>query len=79
MPGPISDSYDPEFGTGANAAEIKNAVGAMYNELGKIIGGPPQYILNVVRGEDGPIIVALFTKKEWRILRFACERADESL
>jgi len=81
MPGPVSDSYDPEWGTGANRDRIENELTAMYRELGRVIGGPPKYIMEVVDGTDGPLLDVQpgYTEKQWRLLRFALERAIESL
>lgn len=83
MPGPVSDSYDPEWGTGANAAEISEALDAVYKRLTKILGGqPPMYILDLVRSEFRNLnyqIPASLTAKEWRLLRFAVERARDSI
>jgi len=80
MPGPVSDSYDPEWGTSSNADDIRLALKHMHKRLGEVIGGPPHFILDVVhREEPGPPITETFTEQEWRILRFACERASENL
>ena len=53
MPGPISDSYDPEWSTSSNKEYIEHALKEMHGRLGEIIGGPPKYILDVVLGADG--------------------------
>ena len=79
MPGSISDSYDPEFGTSANSSDINEAVQRMHSVLGNVIGSPPKFIVEVVHGDDGDKITASLSEKEWRILRFACERSQESL
>lgn len=81
MPGPVSDSYDPEWGTGANAGEIVDAIQAVYDKLSVILGNqPPLWILDLVRSESlNRIIEAKLTEREWRILRFACERAKDSI
>lgn len=80
MPGPVSDSYDPEFGTAERAEAIREAIEAMHTEIGAIIGKPPDHILDVVRRSDGGArISAGLTERQWRILRFACGRAAESL
>jgi len=80
MPGPVSDTIDHEWGTSSNASDIEDALKYMHNKLGGVIGGPPDYILDVVhREEPGPPITATFTEQEWRVLRFACERAWENL
>lgn len=82
MPGPVSDSYDPEFGCGENATAVKNAIENMHGKLGVIIGSHPLYIVDVVQnpGADSTEVTsAQLTIQEWRILRFACERACESI
>jgi hypothetical protein len=80
MPGPISDSYDPEWGTGSVAGEIDDALGQVYHRLTELLEGrPPIYIVDVVRSEPGRSISATLTEREWRLLRFALERARESL
>lgn len=80
MPGPISDSYDPEFGTAGNVAQINDALRTMYLRLTGILGGvPPRLIVDLVRDELPTPIAATLTEKEWRLLRFAIERARESL
>jgi hypothetical protein len=76
----VSDSIDPEWGTSGNVADIEAALKYMHDKLGSVIGGPPAYILDVVHREElGPPITATFTEQQWRILRFACERAMENL
>lgn len=81
MPGPVSDSYDPEWGTGDNADQIQEAIQKVYDKLSGILDGrPPMYILDLVRSNQlNKRINATLTEKEWRILRFACERAKESI
>lgn len=80
MPGPISDSYDPEWGTVANRAQIRDDLGEMYDKLTKLLGNKkPIYILNLVDMDLPKKTSARFTEKEWRLLRFALERAMESL
>lgn len=80
-PGPVSDSCDPEFGTGANAAEIREALVDVYSTVSEILGGkPPMYILDLVRAEDlTRRIKANLSEREWRLIRFALERAEESI
>jgi len=79
MPGPISDSYDPEWGTSDNGREIRDALNLMHRALGAIIGSEPKWILDVVRSPSGKRITATLSEREWRILRFACERAEETI
>jgi hypothetical protein len=81
MPGPVSDSYDPEFGTGANAAAVGQAVRAVGQLLTDItgIGASLRDIVTVATGPPGPSFTALLSEREWRLLRFAVNRALESL
>ena len=84
MPGPTSDSMDAEWGTRAAADEITEALAGMYNKVSKVLGDkPPKFILDVVRGEEGSrsggFLTGVFSGREWRIIRFAIERAGESI
>jgi hypothetical protein len=82
MPGPVSDSYDPEFGTREVADDIDGALRAVYDRLTVILGNkPPMNILDLVDAKLDSFIVAGggLTEREWRLLRFAIERARQSL
>jgi len=81
MPGPVSDSYDPEWGTGDNANQIRESIQKVYDKLSSILDQqPPLPILQVVQSNRlNKMIDASFREKEWRILRFACERAKDSI
>jgi hypothetical protein len=81
MPGPVSDSYDPEWGTGANAAEIADALDEVYKEVSGIVGNPtPLFILDLIKAQGmGVKVEHALTVKQWRIIRFALERSKESL
>ena len=49
MPGSVSDAYDPEFGTAANAAEVAHALRAMYLTVSRILAdSPPMPIVELV-------------------------------
>ena len=55
MPGPVSDSYDPEFSTGENAREVRDGL----NDVLGVIEAVPglltpdlKYIVDVARGVD---------------------------
>ena len=82
MPGPVSDSYDPEFGTAANAAEVAEAIGKVRDEITRAIGEERlSPILDVVRGHPaghGPLKPLALTERELRIIRFAMNCALES-
>jgi hypothetical protein len=76
MPGPVSDSYDPEFGTAHNAAKVRSAVAAVGQRITDVIGsGELHYVLDVVDGGPGPSYTATFSEREWRLLRFAINSA----
>jgi hypothetical protein len=82
----VSDSYDPEWGTSDVRDEIATALEAMYARVSNILDNrPPKPILEVVRTDDAPrnaIVLPLdgqLTERQWRLLRFALERALESL
>lgn len=80
MPGPVSDSYDREWGTSSNAAEIDDALEEVYDRLSGILGHRgPKYILDLVRDDLPTPISAALSEREWRLLRFAVERARESI
>ena len=80
MPGPISDSYDPEWGSSSNVAEIVEILDEVYAKVANILGGqPPMFILDLVKADLPEPIDAILTTKEWRIIRFALERARDSI
>ena len=86
MPGPVSDCYHPEFSTEDNAQQIRDAIEDVHHQLTRILQvfGPaePMYILDLVQGNSHDLEERIrfgLSKKEVRILRFACERAKESI
>jgi hypothetical protein len=80
MPGPVSDSYDPEWGTGANGDSIREELDELYIRLSTVLGEQrPIYILDLVHAEFPRPINATLTEKDWRLLRFAVERAKDSI
>lgn len=82
MPGPVSDSYDPEFGTGANADDVCKAVTFCRNIISIAIKDDTlQNIVDLVHMEGRdltPLRAVCLTVREWRIVRFALNRALES-
>ena len=80
MPDPISDSLDPEWGTSSNAAEITESLDRVYSKITNILcGQSPMFIIDLVKTDLPEPINATLTTKEWRIIRFALERARDSL
>lgn len=80
-PGPVSDSYDPEFGTGENARkiarEIETCIRAIASQA-SLRGRRP--ILDVVNGSTRVKYKSVaLTVRDWRIVRFALHRALESM
>lgn len=79
MPGPVSDSYDPEFGTGANAAMVREATETVVSRIGEAIGPTLLPIVGVASSDDGPLLALHLSEREWRLVRFGLRRALESL
>ena len=90
MPGPISDSYDPEFGTSSNVALVDEAIGLVRDRVTKWIGSDElQNIIGVSEAaisEPPPgsrprriVKRCHFTESELRVIRFCLDRARSSL
>jgi hypothetical protein len=80
MPGPVSDSYDPEFGTRETANEIIDALSDVYDRVSAVLENrEPMSIRKLVRADLPTARQAGFSEKEWRLIRFALERAQESI
>ena len=85
MPGPISDSYDPEFSTGARATIVREAIATQRDRFTEILGDKLLPIVNIAEDEfthtlpAEEVIDIEFTERELRILRFALNRAIESI
>lgn len=80
MPGPISDSYDPEWGSGSHRERIRNELNSVYVKVSTILlNNPPIFIGDLVTRELPEKIQAELSEKDWRLIRFALERAGESL
>ena len=82
MPGPVSDSYDCEWGTAENRDKIADELRRMHSKLSTILKHkPPVNILELVSKPYDPLkrIGCEMPEYEWRLLRFALERAEESI
>ena len=80
MPGPVSDSYDPEFGTGANAHEVRTALEELEKFLTQHLGTELKDIVEVAKGENGrKVALWNISERNARLLRFALRRATESI
>jgi len=71
MPGPISDSYDPVWGTSSNADEVLTALRDLRQQISDYLGVPPRYILDVIRESDFELQPVVFSIRQLRMLRFA--------
>ena len=82
MPGPVSDSYDPEFSTGANAGDVREAIKVVRDTItSKVFNGDDalKNIVQVVHGKGGRLHAGPLSEKDWRIIRFCLNRALESI
>lgn len=79
MPGPVSDSYDSEFGTGANADDVRQAVKSVSEYVGSLLGPALADIVEVAEGEPGKKLQITLSERQLRLIRFACNRAVESI
>lgn len=78
MPGPVSDSYDPEFSTGANAQDVRDAIIEARDALAYGLD-ETKNIVSVVHGRAGRLKATILTEKQRRVVRFALNRALESI
>jgi hypothetical protein len=85
MPGSISDSYDPEFSTGARATAVREAIEEQRDRLTQILGKDLLPIVDIAENDFKNTLPIGFTKelkfteRELRIIRFALNRAIESI
>lgn len=79
MPGPVSDSYDPEFGTGANAEDVRMAIDGVVDKINKKLGPELMEIVGVVHGCHGARSQFSLSEREMRIVRFSLNRALETI
>lgn len=80
MPGPVSDSYDPEFGTADNCERVKEAIEDARSAVSTIIGD--SYLRDIVEVATGPdmrFINLVFSEKTLRVIRFALNRALDTI
>ena len=80
MPGPVSDSYDPEFSTSANAQIVRDGIDEVRDQVSKYIGSDElKYIVTVCNDERKVARQCTFSERELRIIRFCLDRAKESI
>lgn len=73
MPGPVSDSYDPEYGTSANRHDVLDAINAVTARLTKILGDERKSIVGVVQGKPGKRRGMIFSEQEMRVIRYCLD------
>ena len=82
MPGPVSDSYDPEFSTGANADDVRHGVQCALMKIEDALGPELKNIVAVAQEAidmEPSVTVMCFSEKDLRCLRFAALRGLESV
>ena len=79
MPGPVSDSYDPEFGTSANAQDVRDAMYGVTERILVHLGPELKNIVGVAQGPAGEWHTLKLSERELRIIRFGLNRALESI
>lgn len=82
MPGPVSDSYDPEFGTGANAQHLRDRIEHVRDRITECAfkgDAALKNIVEVINGPAGNKMGCGLNEREWRIVRFCLNRALESI
>lgn len=82
MPGPVSDSYDPVWGTADIAGQVRDGIRELDSKLTTLLDNlPPRYILWVIQEPNGNKMACDLSERELRILRYACRVAigDEDI
>lgn len=80
MPGPVSDSFDPEFTTGANAQDVRDAIEAIDAKISKRLGKGLVNIVEIAQHGPGKYYGPVIThERDLRVIRFALRRALESI
>jgi hypothetical protein len=75
----VSDSYDAEFGTGANAEDVREAIEEIVARMSEKLGTKLENIVSVVQGEGGRIVPLPLRERDCRVIRFALNRALETI
>jgi hypothetical protein len=79
MPSTTPDPRDAEFISGPAAQEVHEAVSAIAARVERLVGPGRLHIRDVVRGRDGAVHQVAFTERELRVVRFAMQRAGDSI
>ena len=76
------DSYDPEFGTGENAYDVRCAIETIVETIERNVGSKLINIVELAQSKRADIPVPIgtgWTERELRIIRFGLLRALDSL
>jgi hypothetical protein len=79
MPGPVSDAYDPEFSTVGNANQVRAAIEDQRDKINTLLGPRLNNILHVVHGPNGGSFTMNLSERDLRVIRFALNRAIETI
>jgi hypothetical protein len=80
MPGSVSDAYDPEFGTATHADAVRSAIAEVCGTVSRAIGTDRRRdVLEVAGGEPGRYQPVWLSERDLRVIRFALDRALESV
>lgn len=79
MPGPVSTSYDSEFGTSENAEVVQEATTQVLDKITTLLGGALEPIVDVCQSTDKKPLQLRLTEREWRIIRFNLRRSLDSI
>lgn len=74
MPGPVSDSYDPEFGTSSNADVVREALQDVRDRITEHLGEQRLPIVEVAMGPAGVLCTPDLRERDLRLIRFALDR-----
>lgn len=79
MPGPVSDSYDPEFGTSSNIEILEEEIQRVRDKITYELGSDLKHIIDVCYNVRNSPLPISFGEKDLRIIRFCLDRAKESI
>jgi hypothetical protein len=82
MPGPVSDAYDPEFSTVANADLVREAIEVQRDRITTLLGPKLKNIIDVVNMDPSrkeKSFTLKLTERDLRVIRFALNRALETI
>jgi hypothetical protein len=82
MPGPVSDGYDPEFGTVENAEHVKEGLREVLSEIRNKLGEELKDIVEVSLDENSEYDMnheMLLSERQLRLIRFSILRALETI